>query len=181
MQPPLHFLLNSQRHIQLTELSNFLTRIAEMEQRFPQYRKPLRWYRDICFGFRDRSVKWKSHMLRPGPLSRRDTLVVGIWYRWTVTRLDWRARRAEKRKLKIAYRGGRPDEWQEPRMLLRVSEEDKMAAFEVCRFFLPFSRQEEVAWVIARWVKDEELREELRAVKRELEELKAASTEPKVR
>jgi hypothetical protein len=54
---------------------------------------------------------------------------------------------------------------------IKVSEADRAAAKELCELWIPLSREEEVAEIIAKHVGDEELREQLRTAQREIEEL----------
>lgn len=62
------------------------------------------------------------------------------------------------------------------KLAVKVSDQDRAAAAELCDKFLPLSRQEEVAEIIAKHVGDEALREEVRKLRREVEELKEEHT-----
>jgi len=45
------------------------------------FRQLFRWYVNIYFALRMIPLHWQWSMLRPGPLSRRGTFLVGLWYR----------------------------------------------------------------------------------------------------
>ena len=49
---------------------------------------------------------------------------------------------------------------------VRVSDQDREAAAELCDLWIPQRRLEEVAEIIAKHVRDEELRDELRKAQR---------------
>lgn len=60
------------------------------------------------------------------------------------------------------------------KVAVKVSEQNKAAALEFCELWIPLSKEPEVAEIIAKHVGDEGLRGELRAAKREFEELRTA-------
>ena len=52
---------------------------------------------------------------------------------------------------------------------VKISDADRAAALELCELWIPLSRQEEVAEIIAKHVRDDELQDKIRELRRQLE------------